>query len=539
MNRSVNIIFGLCILFLACDSRGHEEIPVTHEFGPFEKAGGKDGVLVSVIDADTGEPINARLSFEIDGAYWTPEQVNEHGIRLTSIHKSKQQRFTVIYALDSGSLNLNFPLEIEAITINASRGFEYKSTRLSLEPAKETGLVKIPLKRWSNLGESGWVSIEEHLHYDRLNPADDHRWLAMLEADGLDAGHFMVLKGGMVPGIWSRQFAFGEAGRSNLERQWLVPGQEYRDSAQGHINLLGTSKVIEPYSTGGMGWPKVVENFPPLHDVLEKAQDQGGYAGVAHGGSLGKEPTAIADAVLGRVDFWEISNGFIYELDTWYQLMNCGYFLPPMAGTDLPNWPYRDPWQPFLGSVRTYVHTGGATDFDNFKHAMKRGRVFTSGGPIIDLEANGQPIGGTVHLNKPDKVRFKGSLRSPRDLRELKLIKNGRVIDIPISKSLEDGIHSWTIESEILIDKSSWFALSGLGSRIEAQDIDETAHANAIRIIVNDKPIRSPETAQKFIETLRERKTFYREKGAYKTEQQRQQALEVFDRAILELERRL
>ena len=54
-----------------------------------------------------------------------------------------------------------------------------------------------------------------------------------------------------------------------------------------------------------MGWPKVVENFPSLYDVLEEAQHQGGYAGVAHGGSLGKEPTAIADAVLGRVDFWE------------------------------------------------------------------------------------------------------------------------------------------------------------------------------------------------------------------------------------------
>ena len=31
---------------------------------------------------------------------------------------------------------------------------------------------------------------------------------------------------------------------------------------------------------------------------------------------------------------------------------------------------------------------------------MKQGRVFTSGGPIINLEINGQPIGGTVHLNR-------------------------------------------------------------------------------------------------------------------------------------------
>lgn len=92
----------------------------------------------------------------------------------------------------------------------------------------------------------------------------------MLDADGLDADHFMILKGGMVLGIWSRQFAFGEAGRSSAGRQWLIPGQEYGDSAQGHINLLGTSQIIEPYSTGGMGWPKVVKTSLPSTMFLKK-----------------------------------------------------------------------------------------------------------------------------------------------------------------------------------------------------------------------------------------------------------------------------
>lgn len=539
MTLSQNAFASLGIFLFTCNLTGHEEVPVTHEFGPFNETRDESVLQISVLDADTSEPMNARLSFEINGDSWTPQEVNEHGIRFTSIHKSKQQRFTVIYALKSGPTIINCPAEIDSIKVTASHGFEYISTTAEISLKEQSGIVKIPIKRWSNLRNSGWAAIEEHLHYDRLSSADDRLWLAMLDADGLDAGHFMILKGGMVPGIWSRQFAFGDAGRSNAERQWLVPGQEYRDSGQGHINLLGTSRTIEPYSTGGMGWPKVVENFPPLHDILKEAQHQGGYVGVAHGGSLGKEPTAIADAVLGRIDFWEISNGFIYELDTWYRLMNCGYFFPPMAGTDLPNWPYRDSWQPFLGSIRTYVHAGGSTDFESFKQAMRQGRVFTSGGPIIDLEIGGTPIGGTIHLNKPGKVRVTGSLRSPINLRELTLIHNGRELELPISKSLKDGIHIWTIEAEIPIGKSSWIALSGRGTRIEAQDIDATAHTNAIRVILNDDPVRSPETAQEFIKALQDRKTYYRENGAYKNDQQRQHALKIFDQAILELEKRL
>lgn len=539
MHRALPVITAFCLLFPTSESRGHDAIPFTHEFGPFQKESRKEELRISVVDADTSKPLNARLSFEVNGDYWAPEAVNEHGVRFTSIHKSKQQRFTVIYALKSGPLCIPYPKGADSIKITASRGFEYIPNSIEIDLEERSVSAAIPINRWSNLRDSGWAAVEEHLHYDRLSPKDDRHWLSMLEADGLDVGHFMVLKGGMVPGIWSRQFAYGEDGRSNTDRQWLIPGQEYRDSAQGHINLLGTSKIIEPYSTGGMGWPKIVENYPPLHDVLKEAQTQGGYAGVAHGGSLGKEPTAIADAVLDRVDFWEISNGFIYELDTWYRLMSCGYFLPPMAGTDLPNWPYRDAWQPFLGSIRTYVHTGGSTKFDAFKQAMKRGRVFTSGGPLIDLEINGQPIGETVHLNKAGKVRVSGNLRSPRPLRELNLIRNGRSVEVSISEAEDGGIHAWSIDTELKIEESSWVALSGLGSRIESQDIDATAHTNAIRVIVNDQPIRSPETAHEFIETLRERKTFYREKGAYKTDQQRREALEVFDRAILDLEKRL
>ena len=50
-------------------------------------------------------------------------------------------------------------------------------------------------------------------------------------------------------------------------------GEEYRDASQGHINLLGINKVIEPISTGGLGTPKVSETYPPFRDYRMDAND--------------------------------------------------------------------------------------------------------------------------------------------------------------------------------------------------------------------------------------------------------------------------
>ena len=379
--------------------------------------------------------------------------------------------------------------------------------------------------------------MEEHIHYDRLDPADDSRWLDMLDAEGLSAAHFMTLKGGMTPGIWSRQYAHGSKGQVNNGSALLVPGQEYRDSAQGHINLLGTTKLIEPYSTGGMGWPKIVENYPPLYDVLTEAQSQGGLAGAAHGGTLGKSPTAIADAILGGIDFWEISNGFIYRTENWYRLMNAGIFLPPLAGTDLPNSPARETWQPMLGSIRSYVHTSGRHDMESFGRYLKEGRVFISGGPIIELSANGKTMGDTVRLSKSGAhVAVQASVRSPRPIEEFVLVRNGKPLALPVDKQVRNGINEWTIETKISFEESGWIAAWARGEKIPAQDdIDVMAHTNAIRIQVGNQPFASQGAKNDLMKTLRNGKDYYAENGAYKDGSQRSHALALFERAMATL----
>jgi len=319
----------------------------------------------------------------------------------------------------------------------------------------------------------------------------------------------------------------------------IVPGEEYRDTERGHINLLGVREVIEPVSTGGIGFPKVLENSPPLHDVLNRARSLDALVGVAHAGIFGRHATAVADVVLGAVDFWELSNGFIYSTETWYRLMNCGYFIPPAAGTDLPILPYRDKWQPMLGAVLNYVNTGGKTDFSSFKEAMAKGEGFITGGPIIGIEVDDRTAGETVKVPPSGGfITVRGHLFSPRVPGGLALIRDGVEVPVPIRKTVNNSVYEWRFEAQVHFERSGWLAVQGRGSPIMAQGIQAMAHTGAVQIIVGDRPVRSAPDRDQLVRELRMKRNHYAAHGIYRTEAERDHALDLLDRAIEVLVRR-
>lgn len=158
---------------------------------------------------------------------------------------------------------------------------------------------------------------------------------------------------------------------------------------------------------------------------------------------------------------------------------------------------------------------------------------------MIDLTVNGHPPGEIVKLPKARAVTVRAELSSPRDLLAFKLVRNGQELDSQIVKITRNGIHRWVIEQRIHIDQSAWIATWGRGESIAAQgDIDVMAHTNAIRIFVDDQPVRSQKDAEQFIQELAERREHYKENGVYKNDAQRQRALELLDQAIEKLRER-
>ena len=372
----------------------------------------------NVIDGETGNPTAARFSLKLNDIPWYPDRVRRNGLRFVSHHVSKNQLFVATYANGKRQVDVPLPAGTERIEISVAKGFEYTPVRQTIRRADFAKVHKVELKRWVNMAAEGWLAADAHLHYDRFSRRADPIWFTMMQGDDLASAHFMYLIGGMVSGEWALQYGYGKKGEASNGGRLLTAGLEYRDGYQGHINLLGMPEIVEPVMAGRGGLP----NYPTLDSVLRKTRAKQGLPVVAHGGSLGGKSTVILDGVLGAPDAIEIGNSHLFSLDNWYRLMNAGFFYPPLAGTDLPNFPERDWWQPFLGGMRMYAQVGDKRDFESWKQAIRAGRVMVTSGPMIGLSVNEQPVGSVIHLDKPGEIRLEGRLESPQGITQLELI---------------------------------------------------------------------------------------------------------------------
>ncbi len=492
-------------------------------------------LLLDIRDCETGEPAAARFSLAVDGQETEPRWIGVHGLRFASVHVSKRQSYIATYARGTGVVEVPLPAGAQSVEVRIAKGFDYRPLSLQADLGADPSPLEACLERWHRLREDGWRSAETHLHYDRPEPEADRDWFDMMAGDDLALAEFMVLKGGMVPGIWAEQYAYGADGEQTEGDRTIVPGEEYRDRLQGHNLLFGLSAVIQPIMAGVADAP---HNWPALADVFERARAAGGLVGPAHGGTLGESPTAIADALLGKIDFWEIGNAHLWELDDWYRLMNVGVMPPPIGGTDLPNNPYRDAWQPFLGSMRTYVRSSQAAGARSWHAAISGGDVYVTSGPVLLLAVNGESPGATVRLPPGGgEVEVEAQLASPRPLEALELISNGQVRSRADRNDVVEGVNRIVVRERIRFEQSGWVAARGRGGPIEAIGRQEVAHTGAVRVLVGDEPIWDEGTAAELRKRLREQQAFYADRGAYPTEQARRRMADLFDEALGKLSR--
>jgi len=523
---------------------GHQDR--TYQIRPSKEPPARARVVVLELrDQDGTARLPARFSLELDGQPWTPDFLNEHGIHFTSIHARKKQRVTVLFSRGTGPVRFSVPEEANRLTVNAVRGLQFLPVRetIHLEPGGAAHTIR--LRRFVNLGERGWVAADEHLHYERRDPRHDADWLALLRADGLHHGFFLVLKGGNFAGVWAQQYAYGAAGEASDGQRRLVVGEEFRGTMQGHNNLLGPSQVLAPISVGGMGRPPVPFHAPSSHDVLLRTRSLGGIGGPAHGGTFGRASTALVDALTGASEFFELANTHLLETGPWYRVLNCGVVLPPAAGTDLPNFPFREPWQPFFGETRMFVQLNPPADFHRWKAAVRAGRVFVSSGPLLTrFTIDGRGLGESVSLPETDgDVRIEAEVVSPRPLSDVALIHNGAADPAAqTTHSFENGVHRARIERRAHVGLSGWFAVRAFGQRknrlfAEAGRLQRTMlHSAAIPVRVRGEPVRIPKSVAAARNELRECRELYRRNGRFPDDASRNAMLSLFDEALERLE---
>jgi hypothetical protein len=103
----------------------------------------------------------------------------------------------------------------------------------------------------------------------------------------------------------------------------------------------------------------------------------------------------------------------------------------------------------------------------SYIEGMRRGRTFVTNGPILTLEADGQPIGGELQLSKPGPITIEGQVRfdpEREDIHTIEVVLGGRVVPAH-TRTLSPGVVE--VRAEVEVSRSSWVALRVAGSKLD------------------------------------------------------------------------
>ncbi|MBM3844844.1 MAG: hypothetical protein FJ405_00980 [Verrucomicrobia bacterium] len=436
---------------------------------------------IEVKDANTGEPLTARVSVQQHGGkFWFP---------LGSLYR-------LTYGVGHFYLRRRTEIEVPAgrYTIQVWHGQEYSAHRQEIDvPADQTREVVCALERWIDMPARGWFSGENHIHANYGYGAwhsDPSTLRDQCEGEDLHVSNIVVANSDG-EGVFDREYFLGRPDPLSTARHILYWNQEFRSTIWGHLTLGNLSQIVEPIFTGFQETTNPWD-IPTNADIGERTHRQGGTVSYTHPASNLESPydTAYAakglpvDAALGRVDTLDVmGGGYAASLRVWYLLLNCGFRIPAAAGTDvfvnrissgLPGW------------GRAYVKLPGGLNYGDWMRGQKAGRSFVTSGPMLEMTIEGRDPGATLKFDAPGSVRVQARAQSPNPIEVIEIVVNGE-----ITRALKPSERSRAFAANELvpIQRSGWIAARcSVGNGV--------AHVNPVYIEVAGKPIQARDDAE-------------------------------------------
>jgi len=397
------------------------------------------------------------------------------------------------------------------ITIEVSRGYDYRPERLTVDTNKIQSDLEIKLKKLARLdpNEGEWVSSDLHVHqnYGGTYKNDRATLVKQAEAEGVDIVHNLVV---------NKEQRFPDLIRT-VEPDSLpepdvlvIAGQEFHTSYWGHRGLLNMKEHL--LLPGYAGYPNTAAAslFPMNADVYDMAHAQGALVGAVH--PFDEEPNPFAnppqritdelpvDVALGKLDYMEIV-GFSDHKATaavWYRLLNLGFRIPAGAGTDATA-NYAAPIRGIVGMDRVYVWVPAwPLNLAIWMNGLKHGRTFATNGPVINFTLAKEMVGGELNLNaSQDAVPFTARLQSIVPVDHLEVVCDGKVVQ---SLLLDGPKVSADVSGKIPLKESGWCLLRASSDKAEYPVMDNYAYATTspIYVTVADHKPRSPADAKYF-----------------------------------------
>jgi TolB protein len=151
-----------------------------------------------------------------------------------------------------------------------------------------------------------------------------------------------------------------------------------------------------------------------------------------------------------------------------------------------------------VGLNRVYAaQANGPLDNGSWLEALRRGRTFATNGPLLDFSLAGNPIGGTLQLERGQAVPFTARLRSIVPVDHAQVVCNGRIV-----RELALGTHrdELAVSGTLPVRSSGWCLLRAFTARAEYPVLDNFVYATTspVYVSVRGEQPRSPEDARYF-----------------------------------------
>src|SRR6266566_2208118 len=365
---------------------------------------GRNWVHVSVVDDATGRPVPCRVHFRsAEGIPYQPHGHHNHVTQnLDSWHYDVGGDIRLgqrSYAYIDGTCQGWLPRG--DVVVDVARGFEY-------EPLRQRGEDL----RVVNLLQTQWGALFTNTEDFSGRPS-------------------VVDGGGYVTYV----------------------GQENRQHALGHMVLWDLKEPVMPWCSDGPDEAELGGALDAtLSDWADRTHAQGGTVVAAHFPNPNGEPAVLV--ATGRADAVEMLAHSDDAMLEYYRYLNSGYRLPLVGGTDKMSSAVP------VGIYRTYARLDEEFSYAAWCRAVRSGRTFLSGGPLVTLSADGREPGGTVELSGPGTVSVHATVRGIFPLRSLEVMRNGEVV----GKAEANGGRQAEINEELRIDGNSWIACRAFGA---------------------------------------------------------------------------
>jgi hypothetical protein len=414
-----------------------------------------------------GEPVPGKVTFlglaPTRSPYFRPENPVETGRGWEGFKNS-------CFPAEDG---LEVELPVGTYLAYAARGPEYSLDQKVVEIVKEKNrdlvfvidrVVETP----------GLIALDPHLHTTRSDgsPSIAER-IRSVVAEGIEVA---------VATDHNTVSDYGPALKKlHLEgRLTVIPGCEVTTQELIHYNTYPMQ--IRPGEEGNGAIDASADAPGPLFAasrqkdpgvLLQVNHPRAGYLGYFNNLDLEQESAATSLPALDMsFDLLEVMNGpYFYSsnqsaIEDWFHLLNRGYYFPIVGSSDSHGIDRGEP-----GYSRTYVqYSGGdaaALDRKSLLESLKKGRSFTSNGPLLSFQVEGRAAQGDTVPARDGRVDIQIEAWSAPwvAVDELRIVMNGqRRVIFPVPPSA-DPVKKFKQSISLTLNEDTYICVEALGGK--------------------------------------------------------------------------